>query len=54
MRTAEQRHELLDLPRSLVELETKIQGLADELGNAELLNMRAGSSELLFWGPWGL
>lgn len=54
MRTTEQRHELLDLPRSLVELETKIQGLADELGNAILLNMRAGSSELLFWGPWGL
>ncbi|EGF99350.1 uncharacterized protein MELLADRAFT_112798 [Melampsora larici-populina 98AG31] len=44
VRTAEQREDLLNLPRSLVALESKIQELADELGNAELLNNRQGST----------
>ncbi|EGG07536.1 uncharacterized protein MELLADRAFT_105774 [Melampsora larici-populina 98AG31] len=44
IRTAEQRHELLDLPASLVALETKVQELADELGNAELLTARQGTT----------
>ncbi|EGG06927.1 uncharacterized protein MELLADRAFT_106366 [Melampsora larici-populina 98AG31] len=44
IRTAEQRHELLDLPASLVALEAQIQAVADELGNAELLNARRGSN----------
>ncbi|KAH9816566.1 hypothetical protein DFH28DRAFT_863099, partial [Melampsora americana] len=45
-RMAKQSHELLNLPGSLVELETKIQELEDKLGNAELLNVWAGSSEV--------
>ncbi|EGG02525.1 uncharacterized protein MELLADRAFT_66337 [Melampsora larici-populina 98AG31] len=44
IRTAEQRHELLNLPASLVALEAQIQAVADELGNAELLNARRGSN----------
>ncbi|EGG06564.1 uncharacterized protein MELLADRAFT_86399 [Melampsora larici-populina 98AG31] len=40
IRTAEQRNALLDLPRTLVELEEKIQEVADEVGNTELLNAR--------------
>ncbi|EGF99401.1 uncharacterized protein MELLADRAFT_68613 [Melampsora larici-populina 98AG31] len=44
IRTAEQRHELLDLPASLVALEVQIQAVADKLGNAELLNARRGTS----------
>ncbi|EGG08268.1 uncharacterized protein MELLADRAFT_62087 [Melampsora larici-populina 98AG31] len=43
IRTAEQRHELLDLPASLVALEEQIQAVADELGNAELLVARRGT-----------
>ncbi|EGG06446.1 uncharacterized protein MELLADRAFT_74855 [Melampsora larici-populina 98AG31] len=45
IRTAEQRHELLDLPASLVALEVQIQNVADELGNAELLNVRRGTTD---------
>ncbi|KAH9815796.1 hypothetical protein DFH28DRAFT_1082087 [Melampsora americana] len=40
MRTAEQRNELLALPRTLANLELKIQEVADEVGNTELLNVR--------------
>ncbi|EGF97887.1 uncharacterized protein MELLADRAFT_69702 [Melampsora larici-populina 98AG31] len=42
IRTVEQRNELLDLPRSLVLLEQKIQLLADEVGYTELINVRRG------------
>ncbi|EGG10907.1 uncharacterized protein MELLADRAFT_59853 [Melampsora larici-populina 98AG31] len=40
VRTAEQRNALLALPRTLVDLEQKIQEVADEVGNTELLNIR--------------
>ncbi|EGF97141.1 uncharacterized protein MELLADRAFT_114562 [Melampsora larici-populina 98AG31] len=40
IRTAEQRNELLDLPGSLASLEAKMQEVAEELGNTELLNVR--------------
>ncbi|EGG08671.1 uncharacterized protein MELLADRAFT_104868 [Melampsora larici-populina 98AG31] len=45
IRTAEHRHDLLDLPRSLVNLEAKVQEVADELGNTELLNVRHRSND---------
>lgn len=48
IRTQEQRHELIDLPRSLANLEARIQEVAQELGNAELLNARRGEGVFLF------
>ncbi|EGF97521.1 uncharacterized protein MELLADRAFT_114276 [Melampsora larici-populina 98AG31] len=47
IRTAEQRNELLALPRTLAELEQKIQEVADEVGNNELLNVRRGTDNRL-------
>ncbi|EGF98558.1 uncharacterized protein MELLADRAFT_113453 [Melampsora larici-populina 98AG31] len=43
IRTAEQRQELLGLPRSLANLEVKMQEVAQELGNAEVVNVRHGT-----------
>ncbi|EGF97833.1 uncharacterized protein MELLADRAFT_69740 [Melampsora larici-populina 98AG31] len=40
VRTAQQRNDLLALPRTLADLEQKIQEVADEVGNTELLNVR--------------
>lgn len=42
IRTQEQQHELTNLPLSLANLEAQIQDVAEELGNAELLNARGG------------
>ncbi|EGG01013.1 uncharacterized protein MELLADRAFT_67295 [Melampsora larici-populina 98AG31] len=39
---AEHRNDLFDLPRSLANLEAKVQELAQELGNAELANAQRG------------
>ncbi|EGG09457.1 uncharacterized protein MELLADRAFT_61153 [Melampsora larici-populina 98AG31] len=40
IRTVEHWHDLLDLPRSLANLEAKVQEVAEELGNTELLNVK--------------
>ncbi|EGG02946.1 uncharacterized protein MELLADRAFT_109712 [Melampsora larici-populina 98AG31] len=44
IRTGEQRHDVLDLPASLANLEAKVQEVADELGNTELYNVRRGTT----------
>ncbi|EGG02720.1 uncharacterized protein MELLADRAFT_66143 [Melampsora larici-populina 98AG31] len=42
IRTQQQRDDLLNLPTSLANLEIKIQDLAEELGNTQLVNARRG------------
>ncbi|EGG04731.1 uncharacterized protein MELLADRAFT_108187 [Melampsora larici-populina 98AG31] len=47
MRTGAERAELLDLPRSLIALEQKVQDLADELGSDEFLRLTGTSGNEL-------
>ncbi|KAH9822477.1 hypothetical protein DFH28DRAFT_881650 [Melampsora americana] len=44
IRTVEHRNHLLNLPRSLANLEAKVQELAEELGNAELVHAQRGGN----------